>query len=424
MFIADKTQNMDKKIKVLVVPSDKFGVGLYRSVSPHTMLNTMYGNEFDVEIEYTPNWADLESLRKYDIIHFHKGLFGKMDQFWNALEFCKENGIVTIMDIDDYWVLPQTHPMYHQSKALGHNSLIVKNLSMVDYVTTTTEIFANKIRPHNKNVIVFPNAIDPTEDQYSPVKNPSDRIRFGFVMGSSHEKDMDLFNGVIGKLPKETLDKIQIVLCGFDTRGTVTIFDKDGSLKQQRPIKPEESVWYRYEQNVTDNYRIVSPEYRAFLERFVPNLQWSNAANEAYRREWTKDISKFATHYRNVDVLIAPLEETEFNSVKSELKFIEAGFTKTAVIASNFGPYTIGSKNMFKFGGEIDMDGNCILIDKRKAHKDFVKAIKKLVDNPELITTLQNNMHETVKDKYDIRNVTDRRAAWYKEIVQAKKENA
>ncbi len=54
MFIADKTLNMDKKINVLVVPSDKFGVGLYRSVSPHTMLNTMYGNEFDVEIEYDP----------------------------------------------------------------------------------------------------------------------------------------------------------------------------------------------------------------------------------------------------------------------------------------------------------------------------------------------------------------------------------
>jgi glycosyltransferase involved in cell wall biosynthesis len=79
---------------------------------------------------------------------------------------------------------------------------------------------------------------------------------------------------------------------------------------------------------------------------------------------------------------------------------------------------------MFLYGGEVDNTGNCILIDKRKAHKDFVNAIKKLVENPELITTLQNNMYETVKEKYDIRNVTDRRAAWYKEIVQPKKENA
>ena len=414
---------MDKKINVLVVPSDKFGVGLYRSVSPHTMLNTTYGEEFDVEIEYEPNWADLDSFRKYDIIHFHKGLFKNMEVFWNALEFFKENGIVTVMDIDDYWNIPQTHPMYHQNKILGHQQMTIKNLTMVDYVTTTTEIFASKIRPHNKNVFVFPNAVDPTEDQYSPVKNPSEKIRFGFVMGSSHEKDMELFRGVVGKLPKDILDKIQIVLCGFDTRGTITVFGKDGQIAQQRPIQPQESVWYRYEQNVTDNYRIVSPEYRAFLERFIPNSQWPNVENEAYRREWTKDISNFATHYRNVDVLIAPLDEFEFNAVKSELKFIEAGFTKTAVIASNFGPYTIGSRNLFKFGGEIDMEGNCILVDKRKAHKDWVKAITKLVKSPELITVLQNNMHETVKDKYDIRNVTKTRAEWYKEIVKLKKQN-
>lgn len=414
---------MDKKIKVLVVPSDKFGVGLYRSVSPHTMLNTMYGDDFDIEINYEPNWADLESFRKYDIIHFHKGIFKNMDVFWNALEFFKDNGIVTIMDIDDYWNIPQTHPMYHQNKLLGHQQMTIKNLTMVDYVTTTTDIFASKIKPHNKNVFVFPNAIDPTEDQYSPVKNTSERIRFGFVMGSSHEKDMELFRGVVGKLPKDVLDKIQIVLCGFDTRGTITVFGKDGSIANQRPIKPQESVWYRYEQNVTDNYKIVSPEYRTFLERFIPNSQWPNVENEAYRREWTKDVSNFATHYRNVDVLIAPLEEFDFNAVKSELKFIEAGFTKTAVIASNFGPYTIGSKNLFKFGGDIDMNGNCILVDKRKAHKDWVKAITKLVKSPELITVLQNNMYETVKDKYDIRNVTKTRAEWYKEIVKLKKQN-
>ena len=41
---------MNKKIKVLVVPSDKFGVGFYRSVNPHSYLDKLYGDEFDVEI--------------------------------------------------------------------------------------------------------------------------------------------------------------------------------------------------------------------------------------------------------------------------------------------------------------------------------------------------------------------------------------
>ena len=35
-----------RKINVLVVPSDTFGVGIYRSVSPHTQLDKLYGEEF------------------------------------------------------------------------------------------------------------------------------------------------------------------------------------------------------------------------------------------------------------------------------------------------------------------------------------------------------------------------------------------
>jgi hypothetical protein len=41
-----------------------------------------------------------------------------------------------------------------------------------------------------------------------------------------------------------------------------------------------------------------------------------------------------------------------------------------------------------------------------------------LVNNPELIKTLTDNMYENVKDKYDIRNVTKKRSEWYKEIVK------
>ena len=58
------------------------------------------------------------------------------------------------------------------------------------------------------------------------------------------------------------------------------------------------------------------------------------------------------------------------------------------------------------------------MIDPRKAHKAWAKAIKKLADNPELIKMLQNNMYEHVKDIYDINKVTEKRAQWYKEIIK------
>lgn len=407
-----------KKIKVLVVPSDTFGVGLYRSVSPHTQLDKLYHDDFDVEINYQPQWGNHESFDKYDIIHIHKGVYQNMEQFWEFLDYCKEKKITTVMDIDDNWDVGPQHPLYITNKNMHIPEKIITNLGKFDYVTTTTPIFADKIKKYNKNVFIYPNAIDPEEEQYKPTKNPSQRLRFGFVMGSSHEKDMEQFIGVVNALPKDILDKIQIVLCGYDLRGTVNIVDQSGKMVGQRPIKPEESVWYTYEKICTDNYNVVSPEYKEFLHKFLKGVQWPMVDQEPYRREWTKDVDSFAMHYRNVDVLFAPLDENPFNEVKSELKFIEGGFTRTAVIASKFGPYTIGSKSLFKYGGEIDPEGNCILIDPMKKHKAWGQAIKKLVQNPEYIEIMRENMYNTVKDKYDIRNVTAQRAEWYKSIVK------
>ena len=408
----------NKKINVLVVPSDTFGVGHYRSVSPHTHLDHLYKDDFNVEIKYKINWEDLSEFDKYDIIHIHKGLYRDMEVFWKFLDYCKEKNITTVMDIDDNWDVGHQHPLYVSNKNMKVPEKLIENLKRFDYVTTTTEIFADKIRAYNKNVFVYPNAIDPSEDQYKPVKNESKRIRFGFVMGSAHEKDMEQFKGVVNSLPEDVKEKIQIVLCGFDLRGTVNFINPDGTVAGQRPIKPTESVWYSYEKTCTDDYKSCSPEYKEFLHKFLKGVQWPDVENEMYRREWTKDISDFAKHYRNLDVLFAPLDCNGFNEVKSELKFIEAGFTKTAVIATDFGPYTINSRNLFKKGGEIDEKGNCILIDPQKKHKDWRKAIIKLANNPEYINMLTTNMYETVKDKYNIENVTKTRAEWYKSIVK------
>ena len=70
-----------------------------------------------------------------------------------------------------------------------------------------------------------------------------------------------------------------------------------------------------------------------------------NDVNKPYRRVWTQDITKYANNYNLFDVSLAPIEENVFNKVKSQLKVIEAGFHKKAIIAQNFGPYQIDIKN-------------------------------------------------------------------------------
>jgi hypothetical protein len=181
-----------------------------------------------------------------------------------------------------------------------------------------------------------------------------------------------------------------------------------------------ESVWYRYEKIFTDNYNIVSPEYKNFLMRFTQD-EFPNIATEPYRRVWTKPISTYASNYNLFDISLAPLEENVFNKVKSQLKVIEAGFHHKAIIAQDFGPYKLDLTNAIKFGGEFDKTANGILIETRKNHKDWYSSLKKLIQNPDMISVLQENLYNSVKDVYSMESVTGQRRELYLQLTKNKK---
>lgn len=399
-----------KKIKMLVIPSDRSGVGKFRSVDPHQYIAENYSDEFDVDIMYNLPNGDLESfLKQYDIIHFHK----QLDKECRVVDMIKFLGIPLIMDIDDHFLLGNDHPMSITAKKDRWHEPIINHMKRADYVTTTTPIFANVIKKYNKNVKVFPNAINPKEEQYDVPKTPrTDRLRVGIICGSSHWKDLELLDGIAKQIDK---DKVQFVLCGFDTRGTRTIYKENGEV-ETRPILPEESVWCDYERIFTDNYKNVSKEHKDFLMKYTSYTD-DPFMNEPYRRMWTRDISNYATHYANVDVLIAPLKENDFNKVKSELKEIECGFTHTAFIGQNFGAYTINLVPMIEKGGKINEEGTALLVDSRKNHKDWAKYINRLANDKEMLKKLQDNLHNFVKDRYSLDEVCKQRVEFYKSLV-------
>jgi len=62
-------------------------------------------------------------------------------------------------------------------------------------------------------------------------------------------------------------------------------------------------------------------------------------------------------------------------------------------------------------------------VDTNKNHKDWYDSIKKLVKNPEIITVLQENLHNTVKDTYSLNKVTESRRELYFTLVAKIKEN-
>jgi glycosyltransferase involved in cell wall biosynthesis len=346
-----------------------------------------------------------------------------------VLDRCDELGIVTMMDIDDYWSPGKHHPAHLIIKQSEMDKKILNNIKIARNVVTTTPLFAEEIKKYNKNVHIS-NAIDPNEKQYTSNPEPSDKLRIGWLGGSSHLKDLELLGNFITQLKSNNLiDKVQMVLCGFDLRGSVTIIDEKTGQRRQRPIQPHESVWYQYEKIFTDNYSIVSEDYKKHLLSFKQE-EYEGVENEAYRRVWTKPVSTYATNYNLFDVSLAPLEEHIFNKVKSQLKVIEAGFHKKAIIAQDFGPYKIDLTSYYDRPQKgqhelpVNPDGNALLVKSNKNHKDWFRNIKRLIENPELVTELSSKLYETVKDTYSIDAVTKNRRDLYVKLLETVKKNS
>jgi glycosyltransferase involved in cell wall biosynthesis len=403
------------KIKILAIPSDKHGVGKFRIMDPYKFIAENYTDDIHVDITYNAENRD-EYFLDYNIVVFHTFIHQTThDHNKERIKWLQSKGIKVIMDIDDLWFVDQRHPMFHTIKHSKIGEMKVDMLKSVDYVTTTTPIFAQTIKDRLgiSNVLVFPNAVNEDEPQFKIEPTKSDLVRFGWLGGSSHLHDLELMANGISSIHNSYKDKVQYVLCGFDLRGTVTEIDQKTKQQRQRPIQPMETVWYKYEKFFTDDYKVLNPSYRAYLDSFVEGNY--NDVNEPYRRRWTKEINTYATNYNTFEVSLAPLVDSLFNANKSQLKIIEAGFFKKAVIASDVQPYTLDLISAVDEGKYNDK-GNALLVGSKKNHKDWAKHMKRLIDSPNMIEDLGNRLYETVKDKYSLKKTCKDRVEFFKTI--------
>ena len=414
----------NKKIKLLIVPSDNQGVGHFRSIWPAQSISKYHGEDFDVEINLQPNVDNIEYLKQFDIIHFHRH-FGPHEQMDEVFAKLRAEGVILIMDIDDFWEPPTTHPLFEIVRKENLTEKIKEVVKKSDYVTTTTSIFAKHIEKINPNVLVIPNALNMDDKMWKSevMPNETDKCRISWIGGSSHFHDLKLLETSVTNLysNKELKDKFQFIMCGFDTRGTITEIKPDGS-RNTRTIEPHETIWMKFEEIFTSNYKEKNedPEYFKWLSK-IKREDYPGQYTKNFVRRWTLPLTQYGKHYDYCDVCLAPIDaidryKTEkgqiinrtnyFNEVKSELKIIEAGMKKKALIAQDFGIYK-----------ELIKDGETGLLI--KDNKDgWYKAMKKIIQDPGYREMLANNLHEYVKEKYDLKNVTNQRAEIYKSLIK------
>lgn len=398
-------------VKVFVYLQSKDGCTLHRLINPNIEVAEV-ADDIEITFQLPEDVKTKEDLfnflKGYDIFVFHRVL---PDLLYNEL---RENcpNLKLVIDIDDFWYLGSKHVLDTMYKKYKIGEKIQALVEKCDYVTTTTPILRDKIKPFNKNVVIFPNALKPSNDEEKP--RQTNRLRLGLIGGSTHVSDMDLLTGIANQLPKDILDKVQFVLCGFD-RGFYTQTGEDGKVEKV-PMPWENVGWTQIEKIFTDNYKTISPEHKAFLQQFIWQQEFPNL-DEAYRRIWTKDIFKYMDCYDEIDVLLVPLLDNEFNRNKSELKMVEASTKHKPVIVSDVYPYKYCAINAIEKGGGLNPDGNCIMVSENKKTRGWVKAIEKIVKNPELLEMIRTNIGKLTEGDYNLTKVAKDRAEFYKKIA-------
>ena len=454
---------MEDKIKVLFYNLDGAGVNYFRTQTPAMELEKNHSDKFHVEInpqiDFNKPEETLEYLKSFHIIHYHRQFLPDSRQMFKLAQDLRNSGTVLVLDIDDYWYLHPKHPYYQIAKDKKMHIPIMENLKIADYITTTTDIFAEKIKgvTGKDNIEVLYNSINPTwmkqfKNNWKP--DPDGLVRISYMAGSSHMGDVEQLEGVVNYLESqpETRGKFKIILAGWDTEGSTTeikfneefgeelkkvglwtrevikiINQTKGNVdaipnlppnikekyrgkvfsENKRDIKSEESVYYAYEKILTDNHKLIQNEdYLEWLMNFERNVKYSEEDN--YARRWTQKANTYAKVLDETDIMIAPLADTEFNRMKSNLKQVECWSRKLPVVCSDMPPYNVHGRHM----------ENCVLIpNKKNAHKYWKKYLKRLILDADLRIQLGEQLFKDFSTEYHLANVTKKRAEFYEAIV-------
>lgn len=454
---------MEGKIRILFYNLDSAGVNYFRTQTPAIELERNHSDEFYVEINPQIDFSDpntIEYLKSFHIIHYHRQFLTDVKQMIELAKILKDAGTTLIVDIDDYWFLHKNHPFYQLSVDRKMHLPIMENLKIADYVTTTTDIFADEIKKitGKDNVGVFYNSIDPTwmkqfQNNWKP--DPDGRVRITYMAGSSHKGDIEQLYGVFNVLGSDPMlkDKFKVIIAGWDTQGSTTeinfnqefgdelqmrgIWNQEtvkainksrGDIdlipnlpsdlrekyrgkvffENKRDIKSEESIYFYYEKILTNNHRIISnKDYYQWLMNFERDVKYPGDEGN-FARRWTQKANIYANTLNETDIVIAPLEDNKFNRMKSNLKQVECWSRKLPIVCTDIPPYNVDGRHM----------ENCILVpNKKNAHKYWSKYLKKLILDVDLRKRLGEQLYEDFHEKYHLANVTKKRADFYKKVV-------
>lgn len=351
------------------------GCEYYRMQKPLEVLNRMYPEFKYATVQSVNDTLSDEFLKQFDLIIFSR----RIADTENTIARLDKLGIPFGMDLDDYWVLPEEHILYDSYKETGESKVIEESIRSCGFVTTSTELLASKIHELNPNVHVIENGIDTEDKTWKPNKQPNKRIRYGFTQGTTHVPDVYLIHKEVQRAmyDRKFYGNSQIVLCGFNA------------------LPNEGSVYIGYERLLTDSLKTLKYDLDYAID--LVKLNKPEGSDKPYKRIWAKDVDVFGTVYDEIDVSVVPLLANEFNSCKSNIKMLEAGFKDCAVMVSNVSPYV-----------PLATKENSFLL----SEKNFMEWQRYISLHPEIIEEKKFYLKRDI-ERFALKNLTDKRKELY-----------
>lgn len=293
----------------------------------------------------------------YDILLINRFIQGvELDQI---LEYKNQYGLKLVVDIDDYWHLDPWHLLFD---SYPHQK-IVDHIRAADLVTCTNDALRNEIKPINTNVHIIPNALPFGLDQFTDLHVPSEDelVRYVYTGSVTHERDLRLIKNTQKRIAsdKYVSEKSHFCLCGYEP--------------ESKYVQP---VWHRMIGDFLSGFKL-----NGYIRTAMPVDQYMNLYNEA-------------------DVSMVPLVDSKFNSMKSNIKVLEAAAKKIPVIASCVKPYS-----------------DCLYIHPIHSQGDWFKAVKKMSTDPIYRKELGQANHEWCVQHYSLDKINETRSQLFKSLI-------
>ena len=332
-------------MRILVITQQNSGVGYHRLMLPVYYLEKTYAYFTDVLNEEALNEG-------FDILLINRFCPGTPIE--KLLEYKEKYGFKLIVDIDDYWYLDSSHILF----SVYPTQEIINHIKIADLVTCTNDLLWEEIRPFNSNVAILPNALPYGNDQFSDVREQTDKVKFVYTGSITHEKDIKILQYPLKRVGSDSQlsKKVFFELCGFNDEGA-------GSA----------AIWHRMISNFTCGLKLGG------TRRFLP-------------------VTEYMNFYNDADVSLVPLVDTKFNRMKSNLKLLEAACKKIPVIGSNVPPYK-GSPMI-----EVNNQG------------DWYKEIKKVTEDSIYRSEKGLELFEWANENYNLFKVNEKRKQLYQSM--------